>query len=43
MNHLVVQQSCGWALCMEHRGKDFSSAVALSVQAVGFISSVQMI
>lgn len=26
MNHLVVQQSCGWVLCMELKGKDFSFA-----------------
>lgn len=40
---MVVEQSCGWALCMEHRDKDFASAVALSVKAGYFISSMQRI
>lgn len=31
MNQLVIQQSCGWALCMEYKGKDFPFTVALSV------------
>lgn len=26
MNHLVVQQSCVWVLCMELKGKDFAFA-----------------